>query len=202
MFTGIIESKGEVVALEMRGTNVDLWIRSGLSNSLKVDQSVAHNGVCLSVVEVADGMHRVTAIDETIRRTTLGTWATQTLVNLERCLPVDGRLDGHIVQGHVDTVVFCAAVSERGGSWWIEFNYPESYAHLIVEKGSVCLDGISLTVAELGAHSVAVAIIPYTWEHTNAQHWKAGSMVNFEADILGKYVARWMEPHTRGRSSY
>lgn len=184
---------------EMRGSNLKLWIRSELSPELKIDQSVAHNGVCLTVVEVADGMHKVTAIEETILRTHIGSWVPQTKVNLERCVPAGGRMDGHIVQGHVDTCLVCRSVSERNGSWWIEFAYPETYAHLLVEKGSVCLDGISLTIAHLDADSFAVAIIPYTWLHTNVQQWKPGLQVNFEADILGKYVARWMSPHTDGR---
>ena len=195
MFTGIIEAMGVVVGREIDGTNLNLWVRSDLSSQLKIDQSVAHNGVCLTVVEVDGGMHRVTAIEETIQRTNLGTWNSGTLVNLERCVQAGGRLDGHIVQGHVDACLLCESVSERNGSWWIEFALPDSYAHLIVEKGSVCLDGISLTVAHLGARSFAVAIIPYTWANTNVQHWKVGSQVNFEADILGKYVARWMAPH-------
>jgi riboflavin synthase len=195
MFTGIIETMGVVVAREIKGTNLDLWIRSDLSSELKIDQSVSHNGVCLTVVEADGGMHRVTAIEETIQRTNLGTWLPHTKVNLERCVQAGGRLDGHIVQGHVDACLLCQSVAERDGSWWIEFAFPESYAHLIVEKGSVCLDGISLTVAQLGVACFAVAIIPYTWANTNVQHWKAGTQVNFEADILGKYVARWMNPH-------
>lgn len=199
MFTGIIETVGEVMTREMRGSNLKLWIRSELSPELKIDQSVAHNGVCLTVVEVADGMHKVTAIEETILRTHIGSWVPQTKVNLERCVPAGGRMDGHIVQGHVDTCLVCRSVSERNGSWWIEFAYPETYAHLLVEKGSVCLDGISLTIAHLDADSFAVAIIPYTWLHTNVQQWRPGLQVNFEADILGKYVARWMSPHTDGR---
>jgi len=199
MFTGIIETMGEVVSRQILGTNIDLWIRSDLSESLKIDQSLAHNGVCLTVVEVVHGMHRVTAVEETIQRTNLGLWNERTIVNLERCVPACGRLDGHIVQGHVDQLLYCESVSERNGSWWIEFALPESYAHLIVEKGSVCLDGISLTVASLTAGSFAVAIIPYTWAHTNVQFWKSGAQVNFEADILGKYVAKWMAPHIGGR---
>jgi riboflavin synthase len=195
MFTGIIETMGEVVACDTVGSNLDIWIRSDLSKELKIDQSVAHNGVCLTVVEVANGLHKVTAIEETILRTNLSTWNLKSMVNLERCVPAGGRLDGHIVQGHVDLCLMCTSVSERDGSWWIEFAFPASYAHLIVEKGSVCLDGVSLTVAHLGDLSFAVAIIPYTWTHTNVQQWKPGARVNFEADILGKYVARWMAPH-------
>jgi len=195
MFTGIIESIGEVVLREVRGTNVALWIRSDVSHLLKIDQSVAHNGVCLTVEAVENGLHKVTAIEETLQRSNLGLWEVHSLVNLERCVPVGGRLDGHIVQGHVDACLVCHSVATRDGSWWIEFDYPTEYAHLLVEKGSVCLDGVSLTVARLLADCFAVAIIPYTWTNTIVHKWSTGTLVNFEADVLGKYVARWMAPH-------
>jgi len=195
MFTGIIESIGEVVLREVRGTNVALWIRSDVSHLLKIDQSVAHNGVCLTVEAVENGLHKVTAIEETLQRSNLGLWEVHSLVNLERCVPVGGRLDGHIVQGHVDACLVCRSVAARDGSWWIEFDYPTEYAHLLVEKGSVCLDGVSLTVARLLADCFAVAIIPYTWTNTIVHKWSTGTLVNFEADVLGKYVARWMAPH-------
>jgi riboflavin synthase len=193
MFTGIIESLGKVKAVEKDRSNVHFCIESPISKELKIDQSVSHNGVCLTVVEVGADWHRVTAIAETLSRTNLGKWHPGTLVNLERCLPIGGRLDGHMVQGHVDERVECVSVLETGGSWKYTFRFRPEQAGLLVDKGSVCLNGVSLTVVSPGQDLFSVAIIPYTWEHTNFKTLAVGDPVNIEFDILGKYIARQME---------
>ena len=167
-------------------------IESPISGELKIDQSVSHNGACLTVVELGSGWHRVTAVEETLRRTNLGQWQPGGLVNLERCLPLGGRLDGHMVQGHVDELVECVEVIETGGSWKYTFRFRPEQAGLLVDKGSVCLNGVSLTVVSPGTELFSVAIIPYTWEHTNFKTLAAGDKVNIEFDILGKYIARQM----------
>jgi riboflavin synthase len=190
MFTGIIESLGKVKAIEKDRSNVHFTVESPISQELKIDQSVSHNGVCLTVVEVGENWHRVTAVEETLRRTNLGKLKIGNWINLERCLPMNGRLDGHIVQGHVDDVAECVEVVETGGSWRCTFRYCPSPEHLLVDKGSVCLDGVSLTVVEPHDGLFSVAIIPYTWEHTNFKTLQAGDTVNVEFDIIGKYVAR------------
>lgn len=192
MFTGIIEALGNVKSLEKEGSNLHFTVESPLSNQLKIDQSLSHNGVCLTVVAVGHDWHRVTAVEETLRRSNLGQWQPGTLVNLERCLPIGGRLDGHLVQGHVDECVKCAEVLETGGSWAFSFRYRPEQAGLLVDKGSVCLNGVSLTVVSPGLDTFSVAIIPYTWEHTNFKTLRAGDFVNVEFDILGKYIARQM----------
>lgn len=192
MFTGIIESLGKVKALEKDRSNVHFSIESPISAELKIDQSLSHNGVCLTVVEVSAHSHRVTAVEETLRRTNLGDWKPGTLVNLERCLPLGGRLDGHIVQGHVDDVVECVKVEDAAGSWRFTFRYRPEQGGLLVDKGSVCLNGVSLTVVSPSADLFSVAIIPYTWEHTNFKMLNPGDQVNIEFDILGKYIARQM----------
>jgi riboflavin synthase len=192
MFTGIIETTGTVRRVEREGTNIHFTIESAISDELKIDQSVSHNGVCLTVVALEPGQHRVTAIDETLRRSNLGQWAPGTLVNLERCLPMGGRLDGHMVQGHVDSMSECLAVEDLNGSWKFTFRYTPSPEHLLVDKGSVCLNGISLTVVEPGMDTFSVAIIPYTWEHTNLQQVRPGDLVNVEFDIIGKYIGRYL----------
>ncbi len=189
MFTGIIEALGTVTAMEKDRANVHFTVESAISAELKIDQSVSHNGVCLTVVGLGKGSHRVTAIEETLRRSNLGDWAVGAHVNLERCLPIGGRLDGHLVQGHVDDVAECVGVLETGGSWQFSFRYRPSAEHLLVDKGSVCVNGVSLTVVSPKADLFSVAIIPYTWEHTNFQHLRAGQKVNIEFDIIGKYVA-------------
>lgn len=190
MFTGIIEALGKVRSAEKDGSNVHFNIESPISGELKIDQSVSHNGACLTVVEVGQGWHRVTAIEETLHRTNLGEWLPGTLVNLERCLPMGGRLDGHLVQGHVDDVVECVDVLDRDGSWLFQFkNHPE-HDGLLVDKGSVCLNGVSLTLIAPNDGLFSVAIIPYTWEHTNFKSLRAGARVNVEFDILGKYLAK------------
>jgi len=190
MFTGIIESLGKIKAIEKDRSNVHFTVESPISHELKIDQSVSHNGVCLTVVGLGDGWHRVTAVDETLRRSNLGKLEIGTLVNLERCLPLNGRLDGHIVQGHVDETAECVEVAETGGSWRFTFRYRLAPEHLLVDKGSVCLNGVSLTVVAPRDDLFAVAIIPYTWEHTNFKTLRAGDTVNVEFDIIGKYIAR------------
>lgn len=192
MFTGIIESLGTVRNIERDRSNVHFTIESAISHELKIDQSVSHNGACLTVVGLGGGWHRVTAVEETLRRTNLGKWEIGTLVNLERCLPVNGRLDGHIVQGHVDEVAECVEVAENDGSWRCTFRYRPTPEHLLVDKGSVCLNGVSLTVVQPRDDLFSVAIIPYTWEHTNFKTLRAGDAVNIEFDILGKYIARYL----------
>lgn len=202
MFTGIIEALGTVQKVEKDRSNVHFTIVSSISGELKVDQSVSHNGVCLTVVETGElppalrmpnaAFHRVTAVEETLRRSNLGVWESGTLVNLERCLPMGGRLDGHIVQGHVDAVATCVEVLETGGSWRYTFRYQPSPEHILVDKGSVCLNGVSLTVVEPRDDLFSVAIIPFTWEHTNFKTLKAGDQANIEFDIIGKYISRYL----------
>lgn len=195
MFTGIIEALGRVKNIEKDRSNVHFTVESDISHELKIDQSLSHDGVCLTVVAVENGAHRVTAIDETLQRSRIGEWAVGALVNLERCLPIGGRLDGHLVQGHVDDVAECVSVEERDGSWHYTFRYKPSAEHLLVDKGSVCVNGVSLTVVTPHDDQFSVAIIPYTWEHTNFQHITPGARVNIEFDIIGKYVAAMGKYH-------
>lgn len=190
MFTGIVEAMGEVVATESIGTNVSFWISSSISSELKIDQSVAHSGVCLTVDALAAGRHRVTAIAETLSKTNLGHWIPGTKVNLERCLPMNGRLDGHLVQGHVDATGTCLSVEDQQGSWLITIGFEERHAPLLIEKGSICLNGISLTAFQVGVNRFSIAIIPYTWEHTNIHQLQPGHPVNLEFDMVGKYILR------------
>jgi riboflavin synthase len=190
MFTGIIESLGKIQALSSHGTNRTFWIESAISSELATDQSVSHNGACLTVEEIKDSMYRVTAIEETLKKTNLESWKVGDLVNLERCLIMNGRLDGHIVQGHVDTTATCTAREELEGSWEFRFELPKKFSHLIIEKGSIALNGISLTIFNVKKTSFKVAIIPYTFEHTNIQSVLPGDKVNLEFDMIGKYVAR------------
>jgi len=190
MFTGIIESQGRVRSAETHGTNRTFWINSPISQELKVDQSLSHNGVCLTVEEVKEGAHRVTAIEETLKKTNLGNWEAGDEVNLERCLIMNGRLDGHIVQGHVDATATCTARKELDGSWEFRFEFPGKFTHLVIEKGSICLNGISLTIFNVKKKHFDIAVIPYTFEHTNIRHILPGSKVNLEFDIVGKYVSR------------
>jgi riboflavin synthase len=190
MFTGIIETLGTVKEVISNGSNKTFWMESALSPELKIDQSVSHSGVCLTVEETRDNSHRVTAIDETLLKTDLGKWAPGSLVNIERCLPVNGRLDGHFVQGHVDTTGTCLKRREKEGSWEFEFGFPGKFAELIIEKGSIAVNGISLTVFNVKKKSFTVAIIPFTFEHTNIHTIQKGDKVNLEFDILGKYLLR------------
>lgn len=192
MFTGIIESFGIVQSVERQGTNDTFWISSTISAEVKVDQSIAHNGVCLTVEEVKDGSHRVTAIEETLKKTNLSAWQEGTLVNLERCMTMNGRIDGHIVQGHVDTTAVCTEKKDIDGSWVFRFQFDKKFAPLVIEKGSISINGISLTVFNADINSFSVAIIPYTYTHTNIQQVNEGSSVNIEFDMIGKYVNRML----------
>jgi len=192
MFTGIIETLGKVVDLQKDQGNLHITVESAISAELKIDQSVAHNGVCLTVVAVADGIHTVTAIEETLNKTSIGYLEVGNLVNLERCMQMNARLDGHIVQGHVDQTAKCIGFKELDGSWEYTFEYDSAIGNVTVEKGSICVNGISLTVVNSHANTFSVAIIPYTFEHTNLQDVREGSVVNLEFDIIGKYVARLM----------
>ncbi|RKR84921.1 riboflavin synthase alpha chain [Mucilaginibacter gracilis] len=193
MFTGIIETLGTVTNLRHDRGNLHITVASAIAQDLKIDQSVAHNGVCLTVVALADGEHTVTAIDETLNKTNIGTFNVGDLVNLERCMQMNARLDGHIVQGHVDQTAVCTAYNVLDGSWEYTFEYDAANGNVTVEKGSICVNGISLTVVNSGLNYFSVAIIPYTWEHTNLQQVRVGSTVNLEFDIIGKYVARLMQ---------
>lgn len=190
MFTGIIEAIGKVAGIEQNGTNKTFWIESPVSAHLKTDQSVSHSGVCLTVEQVGDISHRVTAIEETLKKSNLGSWQLGSLVNIERCLKLDSLIDGHLVQGHVDATGICIKKEEKEGSWEFTFEYPKQFAELIIEKGSISLNGISLTAFNVKKKSFKVAIIPYTFEHTNIQQVNEGDSVNLEFDLLGKYILR------------
>ncbi len=190
MFTGIIETIGRVSILKRDQDNLEITIESDLSNELKIDQSVAHNGVCLTVVALGEGTHTVTAISETLNKSNLGKLKEGDLLNLERCMQMNGRLDGHIVQGHVDQTGICTELIEKNGSWEYTISYDPAIGNITVEKGSICVNGISLTVINSKKNSFSVAIIPYTYEHTNMKSLKIGDTVNLEFDIIGKYVAR------------
>ena len=191
MFTGIVEEVGEVLDVSATGGNMDFVIKAHMAAELRVDQSVSHNGVCLTVVELNGDRYRVTAVEETLQRSNLGALRADSRVNLERCLRIGDRLDGHMVQGHVDATAECIAAEERGGSWWFSFSLPQQ-KELLVEKGSVCLDGVSLTIAALDDRSFSVAVIPYTHEHTTFRNLTVGAKVNVEFDVVGKYVARML----------
>jgi riboflavin synthase len=193
MFTGIIETIGVVKEIMVNGTNRSFWIKSPLAPELKVDQSIAHNGVCLTVDGLQPGMHRLTAIDETLQKTHIGGWQPGTKINIERCLMMGGRLDGHMVQGHVDTVGKCLSVEDKEGSWLFTFQFPDAFANLMIEKGSICLNGISLTAFGVTQNRFSVAIIPYTWQHTNMHALQPGNWVNLEFDMVGKYIMRALQ---------
>ncbi len=193
MFTGIIETLGRVTELRHEQGNLHVTVESAIASDLKIDQSVAHNGVCLTVVALSDGKHTVTAIDETLQKSNIGHLKIGDLVNLERCMQMNNRLDGHIVQGHVDQTATCIGFRELDGSWEYTFEYDAAVGNVTVEKGSICVNGISLTVVNSKPNSFSVAIIPYTFEHTNLQQVGIGSIVNLEFDIIGKYVARLMQ---------
>jgi len=191
MFTGIIEQLGRVKRIIKEQENVHFVIHTPLAEQLKIDQSVAHNGVCLTVVAIDGHDYTVTAILETLQLTNLGEWKEGDFINLERAAVQHSRLDGHIVQGHVDSTGTVAEISEAGGSWYFTFNFPTEFAHLLVNKGSICVNGVSLTVVNPTKDSFSVAIIPYTFEHTVFQHLKKDDLVNLEYDIIGKYIARY-----------
>lgn len=192
MFTGIIETLGEIKNIIKEGTNVHFEVGSTMANELKIDQSVAHNGVCLTVVALSENSHTVTAIDETLNKTSLASLQIGNKVNLERCMQMNSRLDGHIVQGHVDQTAKCILINELNGSWEYRFKYNPDLGNVTVEKGSICVNGISLTVVSSEGNEFSVFIIPYTFEHTNLHEVKVGDLVNLEFDIIGKYVARLM----------
>ena len=191
MFTGIIETMGIVEEIRLNGTNKEFTISSAISDELKVDQSLAHNGVCLTVTSVENGKHQVTAIDETLLRSNLGDLKIGESINLERAMSGLSRFDGHLVQGHVDTVGVVKSVLDKYGSWIFTFNFPEENKHLLVDKGSICINGVSLTVINPTSNTFQVAIIPYTFENTSFNMLKEGDPVNLEFDILGKYIARY-----------
>ncbi|MEM1257298.1 MAG: riboflavin synthase [Bacteroidota bacterium] len=195
MFTGIIETLGEVVGLKEEGGNLHISIKSSITSALKVDQSVAHNGVCLTVVDIQNDSYTVTAIQETLDKTSLGTLELGSRVNLERAMVLGARLDGHIVQGHIDQTAVCVKAEEKDGSWIFSFGYDPSKNNVTIEKGSITVDGVSLTVVDSQKDQFSVAIIPYTYEHTRFNSYAIGSKVNLEFDVIGKYVARLMEVH-------
>jgi riboflavin synthase len=214
MFTGIVEATARVVDIQAEGTNLTFTFESSIANELKIDQSVSHNGVCLTVVSIeftvgssqsvvsndpnnhlADDInhskfYKVTAIDETLKKTNLGKLKVGDKVNLELCMPANGRFDGHIVQGHVDQTGVCTAIEDQNGSWLISFEYDATSNNITVEKGSICINGVSLTVVNSKDNGFSVAIIPYTWEHTNFNQLSVGNIINLEFDILGKYIQK------------
>jgi riboflavin synthase len=190
MFTGIIETLGTVQEVKKEQDNIHITIDSALSNELKIDQSVAHNGICLTVVAITDSYYTVTAIGETIKKTNISNWKVGDSVNLERAMKLGDRLDGHIVQGHVDQIGVCISVKETNGSWLYTFEYDTSLNNITIEKGSITVNGVSLTVVDSGATNFSVAIIPYTYEHTNFKSFVVGTKVNLEFDVIGKYVSR------------
>jgi riboflavin synthase len=199
MFTGIIESTGTVESITAEGSNLTFQIASRLAPELKVDQSLSHNGVCLTVTAVMGGSYTVTAVDETLQKTNLGQLRPGQRVNLERCMPANGRFDGHIVQGHVDQTGICTAVQTLDGSWLYDFGYgpshgdPAEHGNVTVEKGSICINGVSLTVFNSTDDSFRVTIIPYTYEHTTFRDMQPGDVVNLEFDIVGKYIKKMLE---------
>ncbi|MCK6617409.1 MAG: riboflavin synthase [Cyclobacteriaceae bacterium] len=193
MFTGIIEALGKVERIVTDQTNKHFCISSPISQELKTDQSVSHNGVCLTVTKAEGGKHWVTAVDETLKKSTLDRWKEGSQINLERCMAANGRFDGHIVQGHVDQVGTCVRVQEVGGSWLFDFEYDPSAGNITVEKGSISVDGISLTCFNIKENGFTVTIIPYTFENTNFQSLRPGDRVNLEFDIIGKYVQRLLK---------
>ncbi|MES2691072.1 MAG: riboflavin synthase [Bacteroidota bacterium] len=195
MFTGIIEQTGRLTSITEEGTNKHFTVEAAFTPELKIDQSVAHNGVCLTVVKINGNQYTVTAIDETLKKTNLDDAAVNDTMNLERCMQANGRFDGHIVQGHVDSTARCTAVKDENGSWLFSFRLSEpSDARFIVDKGSICVNGISLTVVQCVEDMFSVAIIPYTFEHTNLKNVRTGTRVNIEYDIIGKYIAKMTSP--------
>jgi len=199
MFTGIIETEGIIRNIEKQQDNFIFWVESNISHELKIDQSVAHDGVCLTVTAIREGKHCVTAIHETLQKTNLGSWAVGKIVNLERCMPANGRFDGHFVQGHVDQTGTCTSVVNEHGSWRFSFAYEPSAGNFTVEKGSIAVNGVSLTVVDSLEGGFSVAIIPYTYEHTNFKEMQVGTVVNLEFDIIGKYLKKLLEKQHIGK---
>ena len=190
MFTGIIETIGVIKAIEKEDENVHITVNSSITNELKIDQSVSHNGVCLTIVNINNDSYTITAIQETLNKTNLGDWKVADLVNLERAMKLNDRLDGHLVQGHVDQIGVCKEVLETNGSWFYTFQYDENLNNITIEKGSITVNGVSLTVVNSKNNEFSVAIIPYTYEQTNFKNFKKGTKVNLEFDVIGKYVAK------------
>jgi riboflavin synthase len=197
MFTGIIEALGIVEKIESEGSNVHFYLSSPFTHYLKIDQSVAHNGVCLTVVEINNTIYKVTAIDETLQRTNLNKWKIGDKINLERCMPAGGRFDGHIVQGHVDLTATCVNKEDFNGSWKFNFEFDVQTSEVTVEKGSITVNGVSLTVVDSYEKGFSVAIIPFTYEHTNFHQIDVGTQVNIEFDVIGKYVARMLKGYQK-----
>jgi riboflavin synthase len=193
MFTGIIECLGLIIAVDKVGGNTVFKVSTSLTHELKVDQSIAHNGVCLTIEAIHEEIYQVTAIEETLSKTNAGNWLVGDVVNLERAMQFNGRMDGHLVQGHVDAVATCIDVKVMDGSWQYRFQFPEKFASLMIEKGSVSLNGTSLTVFDVSTNQFSVAIIPYTYHHTNMHNLQMGQTVNIEFDMIGKYVARYAQ---------
>jgi riboflavin synthase len=193
MFTGIVESLGKITEITADGTNKSFWIESEISSELQIDQSLSHDGVCLTVEETKNKTHKVTAIHETLKITNLQEWKVGDFINLERSLQMNGRIDGHIVQGHVDATAICINTNYLDGSTEFTFTFKKKFAELLIEKGSICINGVSLTCFNVKKKKFTVAVIPYTKEHTNFSYIKEGSIVNIEFDILGKYVLRSMK---------
>lgn len=190
MFTGIIECQGIIKKITETGSNKTFWIKSAVSSKLKINQSISHDGVCLTVEEVKKNRHKVTAIEETLKKTTLGNWQVDDIMNIERCLKLDARLDGHFVQGHVDATGICVEKYEKEGSLEFRIRFPENFAGSIIEKGSIAMNGVSLTAFNVSHNSFDVAVIPYTLANTNIKHLEPGITVNLEFDMIGKYIQR------------
>lgn len=201
MFTGIIETTATIMGITASGTNKTFQVSSSITDELKVDQSISHNGVCLTVEAISGNQYQVTAVAETLQKTNLGNWQTGDEVNLERCLQPSGRLDGHFVQGHTDTTGTVKEKQDVNGSWLFTIDFNPAFAPLIIEKGSIAVNGISLTAFNVTDHTFSVAIIPYTYHHTNLQHTQPGDAVNLEFDMLGKYIIRWAETQKQGNLS-
>lgn len=196
MFTGIIEESGRITAVTENGGNRSFWVESPLASQLKVDQSLSHNGICLTVEAIQQHTYQVTAVAETLAKTNAGSWKPGDYINLERAMVMNGRLDGHLVQGHVDAIGECLAIEDQQGSWRFDIRFPEKFAHLVIEKGSIAMNGISLTAWGVTENGFSVAIIPYTFEHTNLQYLKPGQTVNLEFDMIGKYIHRFQSLNT------
>ena len=189
MFTGIIESLSEIKGIKKEGDNLSISFNSSISSELKIDQSVSHNGICLTIVDIVDSIYTVTAIKETIIKSSIKDWGVGDLINIERAMKLGDRLDGHMVQGHVDQTAVCTKISEENGSWYFDFKYEKS-ENLTIEKGSIAINGVSLTVVNSSINSFSVAIIPYTYNYTNFKNLKPGDLVNIEFDMVGKYISK------------
>ena len=189
MFTGIIESLSEIKGIKKEGDNLSISFNSSISSELKIDQSISHNGICLTIVDIVDGIYTVTAIKETIIKSSIKDWRVGDLINIERAMKLGDRLDGHMVQGHVDQTAVCTKISEENGSWYFDFKYEKS-ENLTIEKGSIAINGVSLTVVNSSINSFSVAIIPYTYNYTNFKNLKPGDLVNIEFDMVGKYISK------------